>query len=482
MTTFSLPLFRIRRAPIIQGATARVTVSPEHDRNVSIEEFVAGNEDALADVYRRYSSLVYSVSLRSLGDVAEAEDVTQKVFVAAWTGRHTYKPERASLPAWLMGITRNKIVDTHERRARDKRIQNQVAANARTDEAGTNRRRRTLDCCRRDRPSGRDAAEGSQARVLRGSDARADRGEIEVAPGHGEEPHSPQPAEDQKQIGGPAGCIRILRSSLCSPSAKTAPLPPSGTTSLRARSAPARSPSSPTWPGSAAPCRAPPRWRAPRAEVWERIRAEIGFGAVENGVTACTRPAPPRSRRWPTSAIARGRPPRHRANSDQGAAASNGNGPASQDGAARPADAASSRWPSPRSSPSSSAWASDWAGARCPGRLPPSSARPSSTPRPPSWAGSTGEAVLERNQAGQEILDRAHEHTSAGAGHPSGLDDGRGRKGHDRRSASSPATRASGQCRSTPRPSSRSSTCPRNRCDGVPLTPAISIVRGTLNV
>jgi RNA polymerase sigma factor (sigma-70 family) len=107
-----------------------VTVSPEHDRNVSIEEFVAGNEDALADVYRRYSSLVYSVSLRSLGDVAEAEDVTQKVFVAAWTGRHTYKPERASLPAWLMGITRNKIVDTHERRARDKRIQNQVAANA----------------------------------------------------------------------------------------------------------------------------------------------------------------------------------------------------------------------------------------------------------------------------------------------------------------------------------------------------------------
>ena len=94
-----------------------------------IEGFVAGDEAALADVYRRYSSLVYSVALRSLGDVAEAEDVTQKVFVAAWTGRHTYKPERASLPAWLMGIARNKIVDTHERRSRDKRIQNQVAAN-----------------------------------------------------------------------------------------------------------------------------------------------------------------------------------------------------------------------------------------------------------------------------------------------------------------------------------------------------------------
>jgi RNA polymerase sigma factor (sigma-70 family) len=112
-----------------EGATALVTVSEDHDRTVLIEGFVAGEESALAEIYRRYSSLVYSVALRSLGDVTEAEDVTQKVFVAAWTGRRTYKPERASLPAWLMGIARNKIVDTHERRARDKRIQNQVAAN-----------------------------------------------------------------------------------------------------------------------------------------------------------------------------------------------------------------------------------------------------------------------------------------------------------------------------------------------------------------
>ena len=102
---------------------------PDAERDALVERFVAGDEDALADIYRRYSSLVYSVSLRSLGDVTEAEDVTQKVFVAAWTGRHNYKPERAGLPAWLMGIARNKIVDTHERRSRDKRIQNQVVAN-----------------------------------------------------------------------------------------------------------------------------------------------------------------------------------------------------------------------------------------------------------------------------------------------------------------------------------------------------------------
>ncbi len=114
--------------PTIEGVTITVA-SPDADRDALVDGFTAGDEDALAEIYRRYSSLVYSVSLRSLGDVTEAEDVTQKVFVAAWTGRHNYRPERASLPAWLMGIARNKIVDTHERRSRDKRIHNQVVAN-----------------------------------------------------------------------------------------------------------------------------------------------------------------------------------------------------------------------------------------------------------------------------------------------------------------------------------------------------------------
>ncbi|WP_351235898.1 sigma-70 family RNA polymerase sigma factor [Streptomyces sp. NPDC002133] len=90
---------------------------------------LAADDVTFAAVYKRWNPLVHTMASRCLGDPQEAEDVTQQVFLAAWRGRAGFHPERGPLGAWLVGITRRKIVDALAARTRRQRL---VEAAART--------------------------------------------------------------------------------------------------------------------------------------------------------------------------------------------------------------------------------------------------------------------------------------------------------------------------------------------------------------
>lgn len=92
-----------------------------------VARFRAGDRDAFAEAYARWSSLVHSLALRSVGNRSDAEDVTQQVFLSAWRGRHTLRPGAGSLAAWLIGITRHRCADLHAGHARTQRDLNIVA-------------------------------------------------------------------------------------------------------------------------------------------------------------------------------------------------------------------------------------------------------------------------------------------------------------------------------------------------------------------
>ena len=92
------------------------------------EDFRAGADQALRAAYDRYGGAVFHLAARLLANRADAEDVTQATFVAAWQGRGTYDPERGGMLGWLLGITRRKAVDRLRVAERDGRAAEVIRA------------------------------------------------------------------------------------------------------------------------------------------------------------------------------------------------------------------------------------------------------------------------------------------------------------------------------------------------------------------
>jgi RNA polymerase sigma factor (sigma-70 family) len=78
------------------------------------QAFARGEADLKA-VYDAHGALVHAICRKALGDDGAGE-VTQDVFVSAWRARHQFDPARGALGAWLVGITKRRIID-HVRRA-----------------------------------------------------------------------------------------------------------------------------------------------------------------------------------------------------------------------------------------------------------------------------------------------------------------------------------------------------------------------------
>jgi RNA polymerase sigma-70 factor (ECF subfamily) len=72
----------------------------------------------LESLYDTHHRQAIGLAYRMLGDLGEAEEVVQEVFLAAWRTGHSYDPARGSTHTWILSMVRNRSIDVLRARRR----------------------------------------------------------------------------------------------------------------------------------------------------------------------------------------------------------------------------------------------------------------------------------------------------------------------------------------------------------------------------
>jgi RNA polymerase sigma-70 factor (ECF subfamily) len=76
------------------------------------------DEEALAQIYDRYSRVAYGLALRIVRDPALAEDAVQEAFLAVWRTAGSFRADRAKPSTWILTLVHRRAVDVVRREER----------------------------------------------------------------------------------------------------------------------------------------------------------------------------------------------------------------------------------------------------------------------------------------------------------------------------------------------------------------------------
>ena len=70
----------------------------------------SGELDAFEDIYRQYSTRLYNLAYRMVGNAADADDLLQEIFLTAYRKLDTFRGDSA-LGTWLYRLGMNVCLD-----------------------------------------------------------------------------------------------------------------------------------------------------------------------------------------------------------------------------------------------------------------------------------------------------------------------------------------------------------------------------------
>lgn len=73
--------------------------------------YAGGDQSAARQLTARHAPRVFALARRMLGEVAEAEDVTQETMLRLWKIAPAWEAERAALGTWLYRVASNLCID-----------------------------------------------------------------------------------------------------------------------------------------------------------------------------------------------------------------------------------------------------------------------------------------------------------------------------------------------------------------------------------
>ncbi|UTR12562.1 RNA polymerase sigma factor SigW [Evansella sp. LMS18] len=91
-----------------------------------IIEVKKGNQQAFAELVELYKDKVFQVAYRMLGNVHEAQDISQEAFLRAYTNIESYDINR-KFSTWIFRIATNLAIDRIRKKKPDFHLEDQVA-------------------------------------------------------------------------------------------------------------------------------------------------------------------------------------------------------------------------------------------------------------------------------------------------------------------------------------------------------------------